>query len=90
MKCNIVCHGPLCLHRFLDQSALYVPECSHKGSDVWGARAATEPVRLQEWEQKMSTVSQSAVGHSGPVACSLSGEEEEGACGALPGKLHRS
>ena len=73
MKCNIVRHGPVCLRRFLDQRASNVPECSRKGSDVWGARTATEPVRLQEWEQKMSTVSQSAVGHSGPVVCSLSG-----------------
>ena len=78
MKCNIVRHGPVCLHRFLDQRASNVPECSHKGSDVWGAQAAMEPVRLLRQRRKSPTRPQCSVGHSGLTGLSLSGEEEDG------------
>ena len=50
----------------------------------------TEAERLQEWGRKILTVSWRTVGHSGPVACHLSGERRMGACDALPDKLRRS
>ena len=57
---------------------MYVPECSHKGSDVWGAHAATEPVALQKWVNQLTTCPQCSVGQCGPTGLSLSGEEEDG------------
>ena len=54
-----------------------------------GLTGAREAERLQEWGQKMMTVSWSTVGHVELVGLSLSGVRE-GACGALSGKLRRS